>query len=59
MTDAMRFELKGAKLESESYSSSIGSNKTVDLVFNAQVAGPNDTDNGLFVSGANAHPIFA
>tara|TARA_B100001093_G_scaffold514456_1_gene588509 strand:- start:3166 stop:5220 length:2055 start_codon:yes stop_codon:yes gene_type:complete len=43
--------IAGARLESENYSSSIGDNKTVDLTFNAQLGGPNDKSNGLFIFG--------
>ena len=50
----MIFELKGAQLESESYSSSIGDNKTVDLTFSTQIGGPTDTALGVFVSGSNS-----
>lgn len=49
--DAMVFTLKGSRLKSESFSSSIGSNKTVDLVFETQIGGPNDADHGVFLSG--------
>jgi hypothetical protein len=48
---AMRFTLKGARLESESFTSTIGDNKSVDLTFVAQIAGADDPDNGLFISG--------
>lgn len=51
---AMRYELKGARLESENFSSSIGDNKTVDLVFTSQIGGSDDLDNGLFISGKEA-----
>jgi hypothetical protein len=49
--DAMIFTLKGSRLKSESFSSSIGSNKTVDLVFETQIGGPNDSEHGVFLSG--------
>jgi len=49
--DAMVFTLKGTRLKSESFSSSIGSNKTVDLVFETQIGGPNDFEHGVFLSG--------
>lgn len=49
--DLMVFEMKGATLDSQSMSASIGDNKTVDLTFSAQVGGPQDTDKGLFISG--------
>jgi hypothetical protein len=51
---AMRFILKGARLESENFTSTIGDNKTVDLTFVAQIAGADDPDNGLFISGKEA-----
>ena len=49
--DQLRYELKNVVLESESFSSSIGDNKSVDLTFSATVGGPEDTTNGLFISG--------
>jgi hypothetical protein len=48
---ALRFDLKGARLESENFTSTIGDNKTVDLTLIAQIAGADDPDNGLFISG--------
>ena len=52
------WELKGALVDSESFSSSIGSNKTVDLTFSSQIGGPEDTAAGIFLSGSNSVPIF-
>lgn len=49
---AMVFELRGAKLDSQNFSSSIGSNETVDLVYSAQISGPGDVLKGLFISGS-------
>ena len=46
-----KYTLKGAKLDSQEYSSDIGSNKSVTLTFSAQVGGPQDTARGLFISG--------
>ena len=46
-----KYTLKGAKLDSEEFSSDIGSNKTVTLNFSAQVGGPQDSANGLFMNG--------
>jgi hypothetical protein len=46
-----KYILKGAKLDSQEYSSDIGSNKSVTLTFSAQVGGPQDTANGLFING--------
>ena len=48
---AMRYDFKGALLDSESFSSTIGDNKTVDLTFSTQIGGPDDTSNGVFISG--------
>lgn len=49
---AMKFSLKGAKLDSQSFSSSIGDNKSVSLEFSSQIGGPTDTANGIFIEGA-------
>jgi len=49
---AMSYELRGAKLDSQSFTSSIGANKSVDLVWSAQIGGPQDVSNGLFISGS-------
>ena len=48
-----QYILKNAKVESESVSSSIGPNKTVDLTFSVTIGGPNDQDNNVFFSGFN------
>jgi len=60
---ALQYTIKGARLEGESFSSSIGDNKSVDLTFTAQVGGPEDQTNGIFISGSrNAtgiHQYFA
>jgi hypothetical protein len=52
-SDAMVFSFKGSQLKSESFSSSIGANKTVDLVFETQVGGPTDQNNGIYLSGTH------
>jgi len=46
-----KFLLKGAKLDSQEYSTDIGSNKSVTLTFSSQIGGPQDTTNGLFING--------
>lgn len=51
--------LKNAKLDSESFSSSIGSNKTVDLEFSTQIGGPEDTVNNVLFSGFNSVVPFS
>jgi hypothetical protein len=52
--NAMIFTFKGSRLTSESYSSSIGANKSVDLSFETQIGGPNDALHGIFVSGSTS-----
>ena len=48
---AMAYIFKGAKLESENYTSTIGDNKSVDLTFTVQIGGSDDLSNGVFISG--------
>lgn len=55
--DAMIFDFKGARLDSESISSDIGSNKSVDLSWTAQLGGFEDLNHGVFISGANSNYI--
>jgi len=57
-TEAMKYTLKGCKLDSESFSSSIGSNKTVDLTFSTQIGGNNDSANGVFFTAAGTESVF-
>ena len=56
--DAIKYTMKGLKIDSQSFSSSIGSNKTVDITFSTQIGGPNDQINGVFMSGAGFQPVF-
>ena len=58
-TNAAVYKLTNLKLDSESFSSSIGPNKTVDLTFSISVGGPDDLENNLFFSGANTDAKFA
>ena len=51
-TPAVKYTMKNAQLDSSSASSSIGSNKTVDLTFTTQIGGINDTSNGIQMSGS-------
>mgnify|MGYP006275101479 CR=1 FL=1 len=46
-----KYEVRGAKLDSQEFSSDIGGNKTVTWKFSSQIGGPQDTNNGLFLSG--------
>lgn len=45
------YEVRNAKLNRTSYSSSIGSNETVSLSFTSEIGGPGVTNAGLFLSG--------
>jgi hypothetical protein len=50
--DVCKYKLINAKLDSESISSSIGSNKSVDLTFSTSIGGPKDTTNNILFSGS-------
>ena len=52
--DALIIDVKGARLEGESYSNAIGDNETVDVTFSTQVGGSNDQENGIFMRGSYA-----
>ena len=57
--NAIEYKMKGLKIDSQSFSSSIGSNKTVDITFSTQIGGPSDELNGVFMSGINgANKVF-
>ena len=51
-SDSFLIHFRGAFLDSESFSSSIGNNKSVDLTFNAQLASPSQKDSGIFFMGS-------
>lgn len=46
-----QYRLKNCKINSQSFSTDIGSNKTVSFEFSAQVGGPNQPNMGLYMSG--------
>ena len=46
-----RYELRNCKIDSQEYTSDIGSNKSVSLTFSSQIGGTKQTDRGLFMSG--------
>lgn len=46
-----QYEVRNAKLNRTSYSSSVGSNETVSLSFTSEIGGPSVTNAGLFLSG--------
>jgi hypothetical protein len=56
-TPVATYCIKNAKLDSESFSSSIGDNKSVTLDFTAQIGGPNQSGNGLFMKGVTPSNI--
>ena len=49
--------VKGVKIDSQSFTSSIGDNKSVTLDFSAQIGGPNQVGMGVFMSGAHIGTI--
>jgi hypothetical protein len=49
---AITYTLKGVKLDSQSFSSAIGDNKTITMDFSTQIGGANDQNNGLFIKSA-------
>lgn len=51
---ALKYFFKGAKLDSQSFTSSIGANKSVNLEFSCQIGGPTDSENGIFIEGPEA-----
>ena len=55
----VKYVLRGAKFDSESSSLDIGSNKTVDLQFSAQIGGPATLSRGIFMSGSHSGSVFS
>ena len=47
------YTFKGAILDSQNMSSTIGDNKSVELSFSTQIGGASDNENGVFISGSN------
>ena len=47
----LKYVMKNAKLTSQNFAATIGDTKTVDLVFEGQWGGSNETANGIFISG--------
>ena len=48
---AVAYLARDLKIDSESFSSSIGDNKSVTLDFSCQIGGPEQTSVGVFMSG--------
>jgi hypothetical protein len=46
-----RYDLRNCKIDSQEYSSDVGSNKSVSLTFSSQIGGTKQTTKGLFMSG--------
>ena len=47
----LKYTVKNARLDSETFTNAIGDNETVDMTFTTQIGGANDTTNGLFMEG--------
>ena len=50
----MKFTLKGAVLDSQSFSQGLDDNETVDLTFSAQIGGASTSNQGLFMTKLKA-----
>lgn len=57
-TNRAVYTFKGCTLDSQSFSSSIGANKTVELTFSTQMGAPSDTGRGVLMSGSNSTVAF-
>jgi hypothetical protein len=52
---ALRFDVRNAKLDTESFSNAVGQNAgTVSLSYSCTIGGSEDVYNGIFISGKNA-----
>lgn len=49
---ALKFDLRGFKIESQSYQSQIGQNKTVQITYAGQIGAANDITKGVFITGS-------
>lgn len=47
----MAYEVRGLKLDDQTYTSSLGDNKSVSYSFSSQIGGPQQTNVGVFMSG--------
>lgn len=57
-TPRASYKMTKLKLDSQSFSSSIGPNKTVDLTFSLSIGGPDDDVNNVFFSGSNTTTVL-
>jgi hypothetical protein len=51
---AIQYDLKGCKLESQSFTSSIGDNKSVSMEWATQVGGPQDQAHGIKITSSTS-----
>lgn len=58
-SDKLKYILKGAVLDNQSFSQGLDDNETVDLTFSAQIGGASTTDQGLFFFPQANAPAFA
>ena len=56
--DKLKYILKGAVLDNQSFSQGLDDNETVDLTFSAQIGGASTTDQGLFFFPQATAPAF-
>ncbi len=56
--DKLKYILKGAVLDNQSFSQGLDDNETVDLTFSAQIGGASTTDQGLFFFPQATAPSF-
>jgi hypothetical protein len=56
--DKLKYILKGAVLDNQSFSQGLDDNETVDLTFSAQIGGASTTDQGLFFFPQATKPTF-
>ena len=49
---ALLYQFKGAKLTTQSFSSSIGDNASMSATYEVQIGAPQQTDRGIFISGS-------
>ena len=57
-TERAVYKLTKLKIDSESFSSSIGPNKAVDLTLSLTIGGPNDNVNNVFFSGSQSTAVL-
>jgi len=57
-TPAMIAELKGAKLLSQNFTTSIGDNASVTLEYEVSIGGPEELSKGIFISGSYTPGLF-